>query len=107
MMIQPTLSMAGSFSKNRISPMLRDCDALKDKVKDPRARDSGNTVFSKSFTGGSLDLIGSNSPSSASSRPVRLLLCDEVDRYSSATTEGDIIGLGKRRTSNFYNRYRS
>ena len=104
MMIQPTLSMAGSFSKNRISPMLRDCDALKDKVKDPRARDSGNTVFSKSFTGGSLDLIGSNSPSSASSRPVRLLLCDEVDRYSSATTEGDIIGLGKRRTSNFYNR---
>ena len=47
MMIQPTLSMAGSFSKNRISPMLRDCDALKDKVKDPRARDSGNTVFSK------------------------------------------------------------
>mgnify|MGYP003648991432 FL=1 len=104
MIIQPTLSMAGSFSKNRITPMIRDCAVLNEKVKDPRARDSGNTVYSKSFNGGSLDLIGSNSPSSASSRPVRLLLCDEVDRYSLATTEGDIIGLGKRRTSNFFNR---
>ena len=104
MIIQPTLSMAGSFSRNRISPLIRDCEALRTKVKDPRARDSGNTVYSKSFIGGSLDLIGSNSPSSASSRPVRLLLMDEVDRYSSATVEGDIIGLAKRRTSNFYNR---
>ena len=104
MIIQPTLSMAGSFSKNRITPLIRDCSSLKDKVRDPRARDSGNTVYSKSFNGGSLDLIGSNSPSSASSRPVRLLLMDEVDRYSSATVEGDIIGLAKRRTSNFYNR---
>ena len=104
MIIQPTLTMAGTFSKNRITPMIRDSKKLSNKVKDPRSRDSGNTVYSKSFTGGSLDLIGSNSPSSASSRPVRILLCDEVDRYSTATTEGDIIGLGKRRTSNFFNR---
>lgn len=104
MIIQPTLSMAGSFSKNRITPLIRDCEVLKDKVKDPRARDSGNTVYAKSFNGGSLDLIGSNSPSSASSRPIRLLLMDEVDRYSTATVEGDIIGLAKRRTTNFYNR---
>ena len=104
MIIQPTLSMAGTFSKNRITPMIRDSAKLNTKVKDPRSRDSGNTVYSKSFDGGSLDLIGSNSASSASSRPVRILLCDEVDRYSTATTEGDIIGLGKRRTSNFFNR---
>ena len=104
MIIQPTLSMAGTFSKNRISPMIRDSKRLKGKVKDPRSRDSQNTVYSKSFLGGSVDLIGSNSASSASSRPVRILLCDEVDRYSTATTEGDIISLGLRRTSNFFNR---
>ena len=33
------------------------------------------------------------------------MLCDEVDRYSvQGTQEGDIISLGMRRTSNFYNR---
>ena len=105
LMIHPTLQMAGTFSKNRISTMIRDTEVLTDKVLPARSRDSNNTIFAKSFAGGSLDLIGSNSASSVSSRPIRILLCDEVDRYSvQGTTEGDIISLGKRRTSNFYNR---
>ena len=105
LMIQPTLQMAGTFSKNRISPMIRDSAILTDKVQPARSRDSNNTIYAKSYKGGSLDLVGSNSASSVSSRPVRVLLCDEVDRYSvMGTSEGDIIQLGKRRTSNFYNR---
>ena len=105
LMIQPTLSMAGTFSKNRVSPMLRDTKVLTPKVMPARSRDSNNTIYAKSFTGGSLDLVGSNSASSVSSRPIRILLCDEVDRYSVlGTSEGDIIALGKRRTANFYNR---
>jgi len=103
--IQPTLQMAGTFSKNRIAPMIRDSAALTNKVQPARSRDSNNTIYAKSFTGGSLDLVGSNSASSVSSRPIRILLCDEVDRYSvQGTQEGDIISLGMRRTSNFYNR---
>ena len=105
LMIQPTLQMAGTFSKNRISPMLRDTASLTHKVLPARSRDSNNTIYAKSFTGGSLDLVGSNSAASVSSRPIRILLCDEIDRYSVlGTTEGDIIALGTRRTSNFYNR---
>ena len=103
--IQPTLQMAGTFSKNRIAPMIRDSEALTERVQPARSRDSNNTIYAKSFTGGSLDLVGSNSASSVSSRPIRILLCDEVDRYSTqGTVEGDIISLGMRRTSNFYNR---
>jgi len=103
--IQPTLQMAGTFSKNRIAPMIRDSEALTERVQPARSRDSTNTIYAKSFTGGSLDLVGSNSASSVSSRPIRILLCDEVDRYSTqGTVEGDIISLGMRRTSNFYNR---
>ena len=103
MCIQPSLSMAASFSKNRLSSMIRDCEPLSERVADSRSRDSSNSIFSKSFRGGSIDLIGSNSAASISSRPVRILLCDEVDRYNLATTEGDPLSLAERRTTTFYN----
>ena len=104
MCIQPSLQMASTFSRNRVAPMIRDTDVLKDKVADSRSRDSGNTIFSKSFRGGSLDLIGSNSAASISSRPVRVLLCDEVDRYGLTTTEGDAVALAERRCATFHNK---
>lgn len=35
-------------------------------------------------------MAGSNSPSSLASRPVRIVLCDEVDRFpASSGSEGD------------------
>lgn len=53
--VQPTLSMGQAFSKDRLAPMLRDTPALKGKVQDPRARDSGNTTLHKVFPGGHLN----------------------------------------------------
>lgn len=41
LLLQPTLEMAEAWSKDRFAPMLRDTDALRGLVKDPRARDSG------------------------------------------------------------------
>ncbi|MGB2073572.1 MAG: phage terminase large subunit family protein, partial [Candidatus Puniceispirillaceae bacterium] len=38
LVVQPTLEMAQSFSKDRLAPMLRDTPALRGKVKDPRSR---------------------------------------------------------------------
>jgi phage terminase large subunit GpA-like protein len=40
-----------------------------------------------------------------SGRPIRILLCDEVDRYPfSAGAEGDPVNLAKKRTVTFWNR---
>lgn len=101
MMIQPTLEMAEGYSKDRISPMIRDTPALAALVDD-KSRTSGNTILHKNFPGGLLQLVGANSPSSLASRPIRDLLCDEVDRFPrSAGKEGDPITLGKRRQSTF------
>lgn len=101
MMIQPTLEMAEGYSKDRISPMIRDTPALAALVDD-KSRTSGNTILHKNFPGGLLQLVGANSPSSLASRPIRDLFCDEVDRYPrSAGKEGDPITLGKRRQSTF------
>lgn len=105
MVLQPTLDMAKTFSKDRLAPMLRDSPALKDKVGDPRSRDSDNTVLHKKFTGGHVTIVGANSPSSLASRPVRILLADEVDRYPpSAGEEGDPLSLAIKRTTTFWNR---
>lgn len=105
LLLDPTLEMGQAFSKDRLAPMIRDTPALQGKIKDPRSRDSGNTLLHKSFPGGHITIAGANSPASLASRPIRVLLCDEVDRYPiSAGTEGDPLSLAAKRTQNFWNR---
>ena len=105
LLLQPTLEMGESFSKDRLAPMIRDTPCLSAKIADPRTRDSGNTLLHKKFDGGHITIAGANSPASLASRPIRILLCDEVDRYPvSAGTEGDPLSLAMKRTQNFWNR---
>ena len=105
LVVQPTLDMAQTWSKDRLAPMLRDTPTLQGLVKDPRSRDSGNTTLHKSFPGGHITACGANSPSSLASRPIRIVLCDEVDRYPiSAGSEGDPVSLARKRSATFWNR---
>ena len=105
LVVQPTEKLAESWSTDRLSPMLRDSEVFKDLVKDPRSRDSGNKILYKRFPGGHITMAGSNSPSSLASRPVRLVLCDEVDRYhASDGSEGDPVNLARKRATTFWNR---
>ena len=43
LIVQPTIEMAETFSKDRLAPMVRDTPRLRGKIADPRSRDSGNT----------------------------------------------------------------
>lgn len=105
LLLQPTLEMAEAWSKDRFAPMLRDTRALHGLVRDPRSRDSGNTLLHKRFPGGHITMAGANSPASLASRPIRLVLCDEVDRYpASAGAEGDPVSLARKRSTTFWNR---
>lgn len=105
LVLQPTREMAETFSKDRLSTMLRDTPCLKGKVKDARARDSGNTILHKTFPGGHITMVGANSPAGLASRPIKIVLMDEIDRYpASAGTEGDPIKLAEKRTTTFWNR---
>lgn len=103
--VMPTLELAEAYSKDRLAPMVRDTAALAALIADARSRDSGNTLLHKRFPGGHITLAGSNSPASLASRPVRLVLCDEVDRFPvSAGTEGDPVNLARKRATTFWNR---
>lgn len=105
MVIQPTLDMAKTFSKDRLAPMLRDTPCLKGKVQDVRSRDSGNTMLHKTFPGGHITIVGANSAASLASRPIARVLADEIDRYPpSAGTEGDPLTLAGKRMTTFWNR---
>lgn len=105
LLVMPTEAMAESFSKDRLAPMSRDTPALKGKLPDPKSRDPGNTTLHKQFPGGHITMVGANSPSGLASRPIRIVLCDEVDRYpSSAGTEGDPVNLATKRAATFWNR---
>jgi phage terminase large subunit GpA-like protein len=105
LMVVPTLDLAEVFSKDRLAPMIRDTKVLNGKIADARARDSDNTLLHKRFAGGQLGLAGANSPASLASRPIRILIGDEIDRYPpSAGTEGDPVSLARKRTTNFWNR---
>lgn len=103
--LMPTLVLAEAFSKDRLAPMLRDTPMLAQLVADPRSRDSSNTLLHKQFPGGHITMAGANSAASLASRPIRIVLADEVDKYeASAGTEGDPLSLAERRTVTFWNR---
>ena len=106
LVLQPTLDMAQSFSKDRVANgLIKSTPCLTAKVNEARSRDSGNTTLHKLFPGGSVSIVGANSPSGLASRPIRLVLCDEVDRYpASAGSEGDPIQLARKRAATFWNR---
>jgi phage terminase large subunit GpA-like protein len=105
LVVQPTIDMAETWSKDRLAPMIRDTPAVRDKVKGVKSRDSGNTILHKTFPGGHVTAAGANAPASLASRPVRLVLCDEIDRFPpSAGTEGDPVKLAEKRASTFWNR---
>ena len=108
LMLQPTVEMAEAFSKERIEPMFQVSVGLQGKLeegKDGRgsAKKSSTTIRMKHYQGGYLALVGANSPAGLASRPIRVLLCDEVDRYGE-TKEGDPLKLAIQRTQNFGNR---
>lgn len=105
LMVQPTMEMAKTYSKQRLDPLVESSPALRELVKEPRARDSGNTIFAKEFKGGILRIVGSNSSVGLSSMPVRFLFLDEIDRYpGDVDGEGDPVALAIQRTANFANR---
>jgi len=107
--ITAQLELAQSFSKDRLDPMIRDTPCLRGRIVDLRQKDKSNTILSKHFPGGLLVMAGANSPASLASRPIRIVLGDEVDRYALSigrkeNAEGDPISIAMKRATTFRHR---
>lgn len=108
LVIQPTVELAESWSKERIEPVIREVPAVARAMKGQTkgmARSSDDTLRRKVFPGGYLAIMGSNSPRGLASRPIRRVIGDERDGWPvSAGSEGDPMELARRRTTTFWNR---
>jgi phage terminase large subunit GpA-like protein len=97
--LMPTENLARSFSKSRWMPMLEDCPAIvahfpsdKDKL----------THLEQHFDRSTLTFVGSNSAANLASRPVRVLVADEVDKFAQASErEADALDLAEQRLKAF------
>jgi len=105
LVVEPTIDVGKSWSKDRLSPMIRDTPCLKRKVSDVKSRDADNTVLHKTYYGGHITIAGANSAASLRARPIRIVLCDDIDAFpASAGSEGDPVSLAVKRTTTFWNR---
>jgi phage terminase large subunit GpA-like protein len=102
LLVQPTQGAATTFSKERFATTVEATPALRNIIEAPKYRDSENTISHKAYPGGSIDFVGANSPTDLSSRPKRIILMDEIDKFPiSAGAEGDPVKLGEERASTY------
>jgi phage terminase large subunit GpA-like protein len=105
MIVLPTSNAAKKSSRTRIGPMIQDTPNLREKVREAKSRDSGNTILLKEFDGGVLILAGANSATELKSSPVRNLFLDETEEYpADVDGQGDPEELAEKRTDTFARR---
>ncbi|HUX00557.1 MAG TPA: terminase gpA endonuclease subunit [Phycisphaerae bacterium] len=98
----PTIDLARSFSQNRFQPLIDETPVLcEEKPADPDRYKTLEMQFKRAIVA----LVGGNSPSNLSSRPIRYLFADEIDKFPMLTgREGSALNLAIRRTASFWNR---
>lgn len=100
LLVQPKDDAAQQFSKERITPNIAATPVLKSLIGTRKTRSADESIGFKAFPGGFLAIVGAGSPTNLASRPVRVTLFDEIDKYE-VTREGDPITLGEERTAKF------
>lgn len=99
MIVYPTDLLGRSTAENRLRPALRAIPEIAERF------DENSPLLELHFDGMYLSIVGSNSPSSLASKPIKYLMLDEVDKYPGASNkEADPIKLARERTKTFHNR---
>lgn len=105
LIVQPTIEDAEGYSKEELTPYIRDVECLSNIVADAKAKDGTNTILHKLFPGGVLSIIGANSPRGFRRISRARIFLDEVSGYpKSAGPEGNPVKLAIRRSEYFADR---
>lgn len=102
LVVLPTEGTARDFVKTRIDPLLKTTPVLAEKFKFVY-NNPENTATFKLFDGGWLAIAWAGSEAQLASRPVRILLLDEIDRFP-ILGEGDAYSIAEKRTQAYWNR---
>lgn len=105
LLVMPTTEAVRRNTAARIDPLIEASPVLRELVVAPRSRESGNSLFRKSFPGGQLFMTGANSAVGLRSLPARFLMLDELDGFpGDVDGEGDPVALAIQRTVTFRGR---
>ena len=98
--VYPSEKLAKFTSEKRLQPMIKLSPALAEKFDERGSKD-----LELSLGNMYIALVGANSPSELSSRPVRYIFFDEIDKFPKWTgAEAGPLELAAERTKTFYNR---
>lgn len=103
LMVLPKAEAARSFGKERMSALIRATPVLSEVIAENGGHRSLESQTFRAFPGGYIALEGAGSPMNLASRPIRITLLDEIDKYET-TKEGDPILLAEERASTFRDR---
>lgn len=99
--VMPSETLGQSFSETRLIPILRATPSTAGLIPVGSARHAFK-VLQMQLGGSVLNIVGTNSASNLSSRPVRVAIMDEVDKFNEGgTRESDAVGLVELRTKKF------
>ena len=99
----PSEDLARSNSQTRIQPMFEDSPNIAPVI--PADRKTYWQTLQYRVNGCVVYLTGASSPAQVSSRPIRYLLCDEIDKFpAEAGKEADPVSLAIQRTKTYWNR---
>ncbi len=100
LVVYPSDKLGKSVSVNRLQPMFRRSSQLRE-----RFRQRQSSMLELQFDGMYIAITGADSPSSLASRPIGILILDEVDKFPDASRkEASPIALARERTKTYPNR---
>lgn len=106
MLVEPSEDLATQLGRERIDTMIKASPALRPLfgyTEEFKVKTGVLSSSIKRFAGGYIKLASAASPTDLVSRPIRVVLCDEVDLYPPRA-DGNAVDKAIGRTTNFLNR---
>lgn len=105
LVVYPSEDMARSNSRTRVQPLVEDSPRIRWMLPH-NVKDDWQLLMYNFSSGANVNWTGANSPAQISSRPIRYLLLDEIDKYppESKSGEADAVSLAVQRTKTYSNR---
>lgn len=105
LLVEPSDDLVSDIGEFRIDPMIMTDPALRElfglgATGDKSTKNGRLKTYSKNFPGGFLKLGSAAAPSDLVSRSVRVILCDEIDKYAPLSL-GHPVDMAIGRSTNF------
>ena len=101
LIIYPSDGAARDFSVEKLEPMIKYNDWLRDKIAPAKSNSKENKTLFKKFGPYFIAIVGGNVPQDLARRSVKYVIVDDRDRVGTAGNEGDASELAWQRTESY------